>query len=43
MLELKNYNWRQSYKTILVFKKSKLILNSFKVRYLNLDYTNALL
>ena len=34
--------WRQSYKTILIFKKSKLALKSLTVRYLNLDHTNTL-
>jgi len=33
--------WRQSYETTLVFKKSKLVLNSLAVHYLNLDQNNT--
>jgi len=32
----------QSYNRNLVFKKSKLVLNSLKVYYFNLDYNSTL-
>jgi len=35
--------WKQSYQTILVFKKFKLVLNSSAVLYFNWDYTIVLL
>jgi len=35
--------WSQSYKRNLVFKKSKLVLNSLTVCYFNLDDTTVLL
>ncbi len=33
--------WRQSYKTILVFQKSKLVFKSLTVHYLNQDHNNT--
>ena len=36
-------SWRQSYKINLVILKSKLVLNSLTVRYLNLDHNNTML
>jgi hypothetical protein len=38
-----NFYRRQSYKTIEVFKKSKLVLKSLIVSYLNLDHKNTVL
>jgi len=36
------YSWNQSYERHLVLKKPKLVLNSFKVCYFNLDHNNML-
>jgi len=36
----KKLSREQSYETILVFKKTKLIINSLTVGYLNLDHSN---